>query len=97
VNDGTDTSFFTENYLRTTAVRASSDALRQLVEKKRFGDKVYLVSSAERKCRRRPCHWLEHHRFYDITGIERSHVRFCRERHEKAPICQGLGITHFVE
>ncbi|MDP3770860.1 MAG: hypothetical protein Q8R16_01000, partial [bacterium] len=34
---------------------------------------------------------------YERTGIGRDHVRFCRERHEKAGICEELGITHFVD
>ncbi len=96
VNDGTDTSFFTDNYLRTTAVPGVFDALRQLVEK-RFGDKVFLVSKCGRRVQAKTLHWLDYHRFYDLTGIRREHVYFCRERHEKAGICEKLRITHFVD
>ena len=96
VNDGTDTSFFTDNYLRTTAVPGVFDALRQLVEK-RFGDKVFLVSKCGQRVQDKTLQWLDHHRFYDLTGVERERVRFCRERHEKAGICEKLGITHFVD
>ncbi|QQG46104.1 MAG: hypothetical protein HYY55_04040 [Candidatus Niyogibacteria bacterium] len=96
VNDGTDTSFFTDNYLRTTAVPGVFDALRQLVEK-RFGDKVFLVSKCGQRVQNKTLQWLDHHRFYDLTGIGRERVRFCRERHEKAGICEELGVTHFVD
>lgn len=96
VNDGTDTSFFTDNYLRTTAVPGVFDALRQLVEK-RFGDKVFLVSKCGQRVQDKTLQWLDHHRFYDLTGIGRDRVHFCRERHEKAGICEKLGITHFVD
>lgn len=96
VNDGTDTSFFTDNYLQTTAVPGVFDALRQLVEK-RFGDKVFLVSKCGQRVQNKTLHWLDHHFFYDITGIGRNHVQFCRERHEKAGICEKLGITHFID
>ena len=96
VNDGTDTSFFSDNYLRTTAVPGVFDALRELVEK-RFGDNVFLVSKCGRKVQEKTMHWLDHHGFYDSTGIKHNHIHFCRERHEKAGICQRLGVTHFVD
>ena len=96
MNDGTDTSFFSDNYLRTTAVPSVIDALRQLVEK-RFGDNVFLVSKCGQRVQNRTLRWLDHHRFYDLTGVARGHVHFCRERREKAGICEKLGITHFVD
>jgi hypothetical protein len=96
VNEGTDTSFFTDNYLQTTAVPGVFDALRQLV-KKRFGDRVFLVSKCGQRVQEKTLQWLDHHRFYDLTGIGRECVRFCRERHEKAGICEEFGITHFVD
>ena len=96
VNDGTDTSFFSDNYLRTIAVSGVFDALRQLVEK-RFRDQVYLVSKCGQRVQDRTLHWLEHHRFHELTGIGRERLRFCRQRHEKAGICERLEITHFVD
>ncbi len=95
-NDGTDTSFFTDNYLRTTAVPGVFHALRQLVEK-RFGDKVFLVSKCGRGVQSKTLHWLAYNSFYDLTGIGRDQVHFFRKRHEKASICEKLGITHFVD
>ncbi|MDA2922490.1 hypothetical protein MYX07_04470 [Patescibacteria group bacterium AH-259-L07] len=96
VNDGTDTSLFSDNYLRTTAVPGVFDALHELVEK-RFGDKVCLVSTCGQRVQDKTLHWLDHHCFYDLTGIGRDCVHFCRERHEKAGICENLCITHFVD
>lgn len=96
VNDGTDTSFFSENYLQTTAVPEAFSALKNLVEK-RFGENVHLVSKCGRKVSEKTLLWLAHHSFYDLTGIEQERVHFCRERHEKAGICEKLGITHFVD
>jgi hypothetical protein len=96
INDKTDTSFFSENYLKTTAVPGAFDALRELVEK-RFGKNVFLVSKCGKSIQRKTVEWLNHHNFHEITGIERSNVRFCLERHEKAGICDELGITHFVD
>jgi hypothetical protein len=96
VNDGTDTSFFGENYLRTTAVADAFETIRQLVER-RFGEEVYLVSKCGRRVQEKTLRWLGHHRFHELSGVLSEHVRFCRERHEKAPICEQLGITHFVD
>ncbi len=96
VNDNTDTSFFGDNYLRTTPVPGVFDALRKLVDQ-RFGDQVYLVSKCGQKVQNKTLQWLEHHHFYDITQIKRGHVHFCRERHQKSEICQRLRITHFID
>ena len=96
VNDGTDTSFFSENYLQTTAVPEAFSALKNLVEK-RFGKNVHLVSKCGRKVSEKTLEWLTYHAFCDLTGIGQERVHFCRERHEKAGICEKLGITHFVD
>lgn len=96
VNDGTDTSFFARNYLRTTAVPGVFDALRQLVAG-RFGNQIFLVSKCGEQVQERTLQWLEHHEVYERTGLARDHVRFCRERRQKAGICEQLGITHFVD
>jgi len=96
VNDGTDTSFFGDNYLRTTAVPDAFRVIRDLVEQ-RFGDRVYLVSKCGKKVEKKTLHWLAHHRFHDLSGILSDNVRFCRQRHEKSGICEDLGITHFID
>lgn len=94
VNDGTDTSFFGRNFLLTTAVADVFDVLRQLNE--RF-DQIVLVSKCGQSTQDRTRQWLAHHNFYDRTGIAESDVYFCRERREKSPICQQLGVTHFID
>lgn len=96
VNDGTDTSFFSDNFLQTTAVPNAFNSLRQLVSEQ-FRNKVFLVSKCGKRVQDKTLQWLDHHHFYDLTGIKRENVRFCRERHEKAGICEELGITHFID
>lgn len=96
VNDNTDTSFFGDRFLETTAVPGVFDALQRLVMNKFLGD-VYLVSKCGQRVQQKTLNWLDHHEFYSITGIDRGNVKFCRERHEKAGICRELGITHFVD
>lgn len=96
VNDGTDTSFFSQNYLQTTAVPGAFGVIRGLVAE-RFGERVYLVSKCGRKTEAKSLEWLKYHRFYEVTGVPSGNIRFCRERHEKAGICEELGVTHFID
>ncbi len=41
--------------------------------------------------------WLHASDFYQTTGLSPEHVRFCRERAGKRPICDELPITHFAD
>jgi hypothetical protein len=96
VNDGTDTSFFGDNYLATTPTPGVFDALARLVNEK-FGEHAYVVSKCGQRTQDRSVEWLAHHRFSERTGISLDRVRFCRERSGKAPIAAALGLTHFVD
>jgi hypothetical protein len=96
--DGPDTSFFdgdTATMLRTPAVAGVYDCVGQLTEL--FDARVWLVSKCGPRIQRRSLDWLDHHRFFDRTGIDPAHVRFCLRREEKAVHCAELGITHFVD
>ena len=96
VNDGTDTSFLSENFLRTTTTPHALESLRQLVER-RFGGNVFVVSKCGSRTQEKSLRWFDHHRFYEKTLIHPEHVRFCRERHQKGGICAELGVTHFID
>ena len=96
VNDNTDTSFFSENFLRTTPVPGVFAALRTLVDT-HYGDRVFLVSKCGQTVQAKTLQWLDHYDFYQLTGIRRDRVYFCRQRHEKAGICKNLGITRFID
>jgi len=96
VNDHTDTSFFGDNFLRTTAVPGVLTALATLVVEV-FGDQAFVVSKCGPSVQEKSLAWLDHHRFYERTGVLRGHVRFCRRRADKASIAAELGLTHFVD
>ncbi len=97
VKNGIDTSFYTNDYyLNIPAVLGAFEALKRL-SKERFGFKTYLVSKCNPDVEAKTRHWLSYHNFYDKTRILRAHIYFCRKREEKAPICQQLGITHFID
>lgn len=95
INDGGDTSFFRDRYLEVTSVTGAFEALREL--ERCFEGRVFLVSKAGPRTEERTIHWLNHHRFHEQTKIPPSHVYYCRAREAKAPICEMLGVTHFVD
>lgn len=78
-------------------VPGAFDALHRL-NVGRFRDRVYIVSRVSGADEERSrSWWLLQHSFSDRTGIKSEHLYFCRERREKAPICQSLGVTHFID
>ena len=96
--DGPDTAFFghdQEQALRTPAVPGAFDAVAELV--RRFEGRVYLVSKCGPKIQARSLAWLDHHKFWTATCVNRAHVRFCRERRDKALHARQLALTHFVD
>lgn len=95
VNDESDTSFFSDNYLLSTEVQDVFETLADL--RKRFKERIHLVSKCGKRTQEKTLNWLNHKHFYDITGIATEKVWFCRERKGKAPICERLGVTHFVD
>lgn len=93
-----DTSFFgsrIEDVVRTPPYAGMFDAVPTLVE--RFESRVWLISKAGARVQDKTRRWLAHHRFFERTGIDPSHLRFCLERHEKADHARELGLTHFVD
>lgn len=63
----------------------------------RFGPRRYLVSKAGPHVERKTLRWLAELDFFGRTGIPRRNVVFCRERSDKAPICERLRITRFMD
>lgn len=93
-----DTSFLDGDLaaaLRTPPSPHAFAAIRELVAD--FEGRVWLVSKAGPRVQERTVRWLEHHRFWDETGVQRARLRFCRQRAEKAVIARALGLTHFVD
>ena len=95
VNDNTDTSFFGDRYLETTAVKGAFEAIRELV-RRRFGE-IHLVSKCGVAVQVKTQRWLNHHNFFGETAVLANNLWFCRKRNEKAGICEKLRITHFID
>jgi hypothetical protein len=96
VNDNTDTSLFSDNYLATTAVPGAFEALARLAAG-RFGGQGFLGSKCGARVEAKTREWLHHHDFHARTGIPAEHLHFCRRRPDKAGICERLGVTHFID
>jgi hypothetical protein len=95
---GDDTVFLggtEEEMLATPVMKGAIESVTRLCDA--FEGRVWIVSKAGPTVQARTERWLAHHRFFEATGIDASHVRFCRRRDEKATICSELGITHFVD
>jgi hypothetical protein len=63
----------------------------------RFERQVWLVSKAGPRIERLTRRWLEHHDFFERTGLRRDRVRFCRQRADKREHALSLGLTHFID
>lgn len=63
----------------------------------RFGPSIVLVSHASAWAEQKIRFWLDHHAFFEKTGVARDQVRFCRDRRDKAAICAREAVTHFVD
>jgi hypothetical protein len=93
----TDLDFRGENYLQTPEIEGAIDSIAQL-NKGRFKDRVHVVTRYDTTHGPgRVIEWLESKDFFGRTGIPMERYHPCAERHEKAPICVELGITHFVD
>lgn len=95
-NDGTDTAFFSDNFLRTTALPGAFDTISKLVAQF-TPENVFLVSKCGPRVQEKSLAWLAHHKFWEQTGMDPKAYRFCLQRSEKAGICKTLGITHFID
>jgi hypothetical protein len=91
-----DTSFFGSRPLETPATAGAFEQLAILTAGP-FAGRVHLVSKAGPKVASNTRAWLAHHRFFERTGIAATNLHFVRQRRDKAPVCQRLGITHFVD
>lgn len=63
----------------------------------KFQGRVSIVSKAGPRIQRLTQAWLEAHGFFELTGMPRTALYFCRERSEKRDRALKLKLTHFVD
>jgi hypothetical protein len=88
-----DTSFFSDNFLATPPIPESFESIQLLAEE--FD--VWLISKCGQKIQDRSLAWLEAYKFFEVTGVHPEQVIFCRQRKEKAPIAESLGLRVFID
>jgi hypothetical protein len=91
---GEDTQF-TDRFLTRPPQANAVQSIRGLVEA--FDGLVWIVSKAGPRTESLTRQWIAAQDFLGDTGLNEDHLRFCRERQDKQPICSELGITHFVD
>lgn len=99
---GEDTSFFGPNYLLTPALPGALEAMERLCAAAgtdavgAFAE-VHIVSKCGEEVQNKTRKWFAHHGLLEQWGLPEERMHFCERRHEKAPICEGLGVTHFID
>ncbi|MEV0298925.1 hypothetical protein [Nocardia sp. NPDC050710] len=81
--------------MRTPPSPNAFEVLTRLVD--HFEGRAWVISKCGPRVQERTLRWLDHHDFYDRTGVPRDNVRFCRKRVEKATHCAELSITHMID
>src|SRR4051812_16936999 len=95
---GADTAFLSgddRRALETPPVEGALDAITDLVAA--FAGRVWLVSKAGPRIQARTRSWLDSRSFFNRTGVPKEHLRFCRERPQKAEHARELVLTHFID
>lgn len=96
--DAEDTSFLGRSLQEAVLTPPSEDMFERLPPiVQHFEGLVWLVSKAREPMQAKTRAWLEHHKFFERTGIPSANLRFCLERREKAVHCRDLCVTHFVD
>ncbi|HEY8376836.1 MAG TPA: hypothetical protein VIK91_10120 [Nannocystis sp.] len=93
-----DTSFLgssLQDALRTPPAPGAFAVIADLVA--RTGGAVWLISKCGPNVQAKTRAWLDHHRFWARTGMDRSHLRFCLKRPEKAIHAQNLRLTAMID
>lgn len=86
---------FSPNYLDAKEIEGAIEGVLEF--RKRFQDQVCLISKCKGVVQVKTRHWLAHKYFFEKTGVNPNHVFFCERREGKAPICDFLGVTHFID
>jgi len=93
-----DTSFLHGSDEAALSTPPTDGCLESLARLNRaFEGRVWIVSKTGPRVAARTQRWFAHHRFFEQTGIDSRHVRFCRERHQKRDHCFEHAVTHFVD
>jgi hypothetical protein len=94
--DCNDQAFYVNHYSQVPPIKDAFEVLKK-INNRQLNNRIYLVSRCPEYAEAIILKWLRENNFYDKTGIDINNIYFCRERKEKAVICERLKITHFVD
>ena len=98
VNGKADTSFLgsrLEDAVRTPSAEGAIAGVADLVA--RTNGAAWLVSKCGPGVQAKTRAWLDHHDFWRRTGMDRSHLRFCLRRPDKAVHARQLRLTAMID
>lgn len=84
-----------EDALHTPAAPGSFETIARLVAKN--PGQVWLISKCGPSVQQKTRAWLQHHRFWQRTGVPPSHLRFCLKRPEKADHARELRLDVMID
>lgn len=93
-----DTSFLgkrLEDALHTPPAPGALAGVADLVA--RTGGSAWLISKCGPGVQAKTRAWLDHHKFWRVTGMDRSHLRFCLKRPDKALHARQLRLTAMID
>ena len=88
--------FFGPAWLDTPVIPDALDVIARL-NTDPFEGRIALVSKASKTIASRARNWLHNIDFFTRTGVTATNLYFVEERADKAPVCQSLGVTHFID
>ena len=95
---GADTQFLDGDERRAMSTPAVEGAFETIgVLSRVFAGRIWLVSKAGSRVQERTRRWLSARGFFQVTQIAPTHLRFCRERPQKADHASELALTHFID
>jgi hypothetical protein len=85
--------------VNTATRRAYPDVFRVLKNLvKRLGPaELFIISRVNEVQKVRAESWIANDGLFEMTGMLPENLFWCAERHEKGPIAEKLGLTHFVD
>jgi len=92
-----DTKFLGSTAAEAMKTPQNHDAFEVISDLAPLFEGTWLVSKCGESVQRKSRAWLRHHGFWETTGIPPENLRFCLSRAGKAPHCEELGITHFID
>lgn len=93
-NENEDTSFFSDNFLSTPAVRNAFSSIKKLVDD---GHDIFIISKCGTTVQEKTLLWLENTNFYSETGVSSNRVFFVSRRPAKTPLAKALGVEAMID